>query len=128
MLSLAYMKDFSVELTDVLKWMLARHSSIMNWGTLCLAYLKDFGVDGRIEEDTGLVLIHHELGHAVLAYLKDFSVDGHIEEDTGLVLVHHELGHAVLAYLKDFSVDGCIKWTLAQYSFIMNWGMLSLLT
>ena len=78
------MKDFSAEL------MLARHSSIMNWGTLCLAYLKDFGIDRCIEED----------------------IDP--------VLVHHELGHAVLAYLKDFSVDGCIQRTLAQYLSIMN--------
>ena len=91
MLSLAYMKDFSAELMDILKWMLARHSSIMNWGMLCLAYLKDFGVDGCIEVDVGPVLVHHELGHVVVLVLHHHCYRGEAHLTTVVCCSHCQL-------------------------------------
>ena len=44
MLSFAYLKDSDVQVMEVLKWTLARYSSIMNLGMLSFAYLKDSGV------------------------------------------------------------------------------------
>ena len=44
----------------------------MNWGMLSFAYLKDFGDDGCTEVDVGMVLVYHELGHAVLCLPEGF--------------------------------------------------------